>query len=641
MTTSSPIGQAILSAQDVSKRFGAQAVLDGISLTVHEGDRIGLIGSNGTGKSTLLHILAGVDNPDAGDVIRRQGLRTALLSQQSAAPPESTVREVLQGAVQSVRRLIDQYHETMDQFSHAPENAVLAEEVEHLQHQLEVSDAWNLEQDVKRVRVALNLPEDDRVIGSLSGGEQRRVDLAATLIQRPDVLLLDEPTNHIDVASVEWIEGFLAQYSGSCILVTHDRYFLSRISNRIVELAFAEVTSYPGNYEDFLGLKARRMEHEARAEDVRQGTLRRELAWLRRGPKARSTKQKARIDRFNELANQDGPNQQRKVTFELIPAKRLSKRILEAENVGKGFDGKALFTDFSFILQRGMRVGFVGPNGCGKTTLLRTLMGRETPDSGSVYIGDATEFVYVDQTHETVDPATTVLKYFSNDANEIDIGERRVHVPAYLERFLFDRGTIRMPMGRLSGGERNRLDIAKKLIAGGNILVLDEPTNDLDLTTLRVLEEVIEQYTGCALIVSHDRYFLNRLCTHVVVFEEDGDVVVVAGNYDDYLNYRKERLAKAPPAAGPKKSAQRPASKSRSRKLTWNEKRELETMEAVIEQADAEVERLESTVNEADFYSRGHTDVQEVLDALAAAKGEVEHLYARWEDLEAIANAAT
>ncbi len=640
MSSSTP--QAILSVQNVVRSFGAQPVIRDISLTIHAGDRIGLIGRNGSGKSTLLKIMTGLDEPDSGLVTRMQGLRVHLLDQQCTLDPTLTVGQVLDGAASDVRALIDRYHQRMAALAETPAGDAahekLAEEVTFLQHEMEIADAWNLDEDIKRVTVALNLPNHSRVLSTLSGGELRRVDLASNLVRHPDVLFLDEPTNHIDVPSVRWIENFLARYQGSCVLVTHDRYFLDRVVNRIAELEHGTLYTYQGNYERFLELKTLREEHEARSESNRQSTMRRELVWLRRGAKARTTKQKARIDRFYALEDQGPPEQHRMFSFEIPQPQRLGKQILEARKIWKAIDGKPLFHDLSLIMQKNMRVGVLGPNGSGKTTLLRVLMGEEPPDRGRVMIGDNTEFLYVDQSHEDINPESTILKHVSNGVREMDVNGRRVHIPAYLESFLFDRAAIMAPMKHLSGGERNRLDLAKKLLCGGNLLVFDEPTNDLDLATLRVLEEAILAFDGCALIVSHDRYFLNRICTHLFVFEGDGEVTFITGNYDDYLVYKDNHAPAATPQTGekPQRRAEEPSQPIGPRRLSWKEKKELDGMEAAIHKAEAEVTRLEALVNDPGLYARDYKMANETVTQLDEARSAVNQLYSRWEELESL-----
>jgi len=645
------VGKALLSVQNIVKGYGAQPVLDRISLTIHEGDRIGFIGRNGSGKSTLMRILSGQDTPEEGLVTRTQGLRVALLSQQCMLDRDLRVEVALDQAAAESRKLLDDYHAVMERMAHiahdSPDYDRLHEHAADLQHAIDVADAWNLPQLIKRVSVALDLPEPERVLGSLSGGELRRVDLATKLIQHPDVLMLDEPTNHIDTRSVEWIEQFLQSYTGSCVLVTHDRFFLDRAVNRIVELEFNKIYSFPGNYSKFLEYKAVLETSIAQAEDNRLSFLRRELDWVRRGPKARGTKAKARMDRYQETVDQGPPQKHREFMFEIPEPGPLGKTVLEARDVYGGYDGHDLIQGFNLVMQKGMRIGILGPNGAGKSTLLRLLLGKQEPRKGKIIVGELTQFLYVPQTHEDVPPEQTIIQFVSNGMNHWEVNKRRISVPGYLERFLFDRAALYSPMGNLSGGERNRLVMAKQLLRGGNFLVLDEPTNDLDLYTLRVLEETIEAFQGCCLIVSHDRYFLNRVCTHMLIFEEDGKIVQIAGNYDDYVLYveRREedrRAASADVRATPKEPV-KPipvVPVAAGRKLTYSEKRELEGMEAAILAAEDHVRALEEGLAAPGFYEQPHAAVQAAIGELNAAKSLVASLYARWEELEQIRGGA-
>lgn len=631
----------MLSVQDVVMSYGGQPVLNGVSLTIHEGDRIGLIGRNGSGKSTLLRIMAGLAAPEAGLVTRSQGLRVAMLPQECDLDCSRSVGQTLQDASADVRSMMDAYRHAVERLAAIPgscwERAELQAECDAVLHDLHISGAWDLDQEIKRVSISLDLPPPDRQLSALSGGELRRVNLAAKIIRHPDVLMLDEPTNHIDTRSVEWIEDFLEHYAGGCVLVTHDRYFLDRVVNRILEIEFTKLLSFPGSYERFLEYKAVLEDTRARTEVNRVALIRRELAWYRRGPKARGTKQKARIHRFLDTRRQGPPPKHREFVFEIPEPQPLGKLILEARKLTHGYGEKMLFRDFSLIMQKEMRVGLIGPNGSGKTTLLRVLMGLEEPQRGKVIRGESVEFLYVDQAHEDIAPHRTVLQFVSDGAKYLEVNERRIYVPAYLERFLFDKDTVDAPIGNLSGGEKNRLYILKKLLRGGNFLVLDEPTNDLDLYTLRVLEEMIEAFEGCALMVSHDRYFLNRVCTHMLMFEEGCRIVQIAGNYDDYLLYR-ERSAADKPSETPKKPARsrQPESAPKTRRLTWKEKRELAGMEKMILTAEAEMIRLEEEIQQPDFYAQDHRAVQEALTALEKAKAEVASLYARWEELAGI-----
>ncbi len=635
--------EVVLSAQRVRKSFGAQPVLDDISLSIHDGERVGLIGRNGSGKSTLMKMLCGIEEPDAGLITRKQGIRVGYLHQECPLDPSITVGQALEDACQELHALLERHDELVAQMVSAEDqnHDALQHEYEALCHELEVKGAWDTPQEINRVSRELALPEASRVLSTLSGGELRRVDLAATLLSKPDVLLLDEPTNHIDTPSAEWIEKYLASYPGSCVLITHDRYFLEMVVNRIVEIEFNRLYSFPGNYHRFLEYKAQLQESEAKSEDSRQNILRRELDWLRRGPKARSTKQKARIKRYDDLEGQGGPKSHKETSFEIPVPPRLGKRILDVDRLSCKMDGRTLFKDVSLIMQKGMRLGIVGRNGCGKTTLLRCLMGQEEKARGKVILGESTEFLYIDQTHSEIDPEQSILDFVSDGGNYIEVNGRRVYIPAYLERLLFDMDTVYSPMGNLSGGERNRVELAKKLLKGGNMLVLDEPTNDLDLPTLRVLEEAVEAFDGCAIIVSHDRYFINRLCTHLIVFEEDGGLYFSAGNYDDYHAYHDQKIAEQkmaeksqPSPAAKTPVVVSPVSDESPRRLTYKEKQELSEMEESILSAEGLIGALEARVSEPDFYQADREAVQEVLQKLELARDEVAALYKRWEELE-------
>lgn len=632
--------ETILSAQNVSKRYGDQQVLDDVSLSIHDGDRVGLIGRNGSGKSTLLRILAETIAPDAGIVTRRQGLRVGFLQQQTALDPSLTVGQALDSAVRDIAALQEEHEQLSAQLEEASpgERQRLHTRLSEIQHDLEKTGAWNLHERRKRLTIALNLPAPDRILDTLSGGELRRLDLAVTLFPQPGVILLDEPTNHIDTDSVEWIESFLESYDGSCVLVTHDRYFLDRVVTRIVELERSRIYSFPGNYEEFLEYKTRLQEIAARTEKNRQNTLERELEWLRRAPKARGTKQKARKQRAQELDAREAPPPPPDFTFEVPQPRRLGKRILEARDIGFQFGEHVLFKDLSFDLQKGTRAGIIGPNGSGKTTLLRVLMGEEENHTGKIHRGDSVDFLYVDQKHEDVDPKEPVLKFVSGGAHYLNVDGRRVFLPAYLEKFLFDMDAAKTPMGSLSGGERNRVELAKTLLRGGNVLVLDEPTNDLDLDTLRVLEETILDFDGCALIVSHDRYFLNRVCTHLFVFEGAGNVIQITGNYDDYLLHKQRVAAEQKHATQPAASEKSSSRTSHPDRLTYLEKQQLKTIESEIEEAERRLEALEEKVNQPGFYEQPYESVRETLDALEEAKARVEERYATWENLESRAH---
>lgn len=643
------VGQVLLSVQNVSRSFGSQPVLDNVSVSVHEAERLGLVGRNGSGKSTLLRILMGLDTPDSGQVTRKQGLTVKLLTQTCALPKEQTVGAALWDANARWHDLAARHSQLGERLGDdlpAAEHARVQREFEEVDHLAQLHDVWQADARAARLASALRLPGEDAVLGKLSGGELRRVDIAVTLLTEPDVLLLDEPTNHIDAESAMWIEQYLSGYPGSCVLVTHDRYFLDKCVSRIVEMDRRRLYSFPGNYEQFLEYKAQILDVEARTESARQSEIRHELVWLRRGAKARRTKEQARVRRVEALIADQGPEVVIEPSFEIPLPQRLGDRVIDAEQIAYKIGGRTLFDKLTLIMQRGMRVGIAGPNGCGKTTLLRVLMGQEKPQVGTIKIGDSVQFLYIDQTHADIDLKQSVIEFVSGGAHYWDVGEKRVYVPGYLERLLFDMDSVRAPMRNLSGGERNRVVLAKKLLQGGNVLAFDEPTNDLDLATLRVLEEAILVFEGCALLVSHDRYFLNRVCTHMIVFEGDGKVYCSAGNYDDYLAYRERRdeaardgvVAEKPLTILPGSSGA-PKNGSTVKPLSYMEKKELAGIQKAIEAAEAEVAQLEAEVATPEFYTQPHDAVRAKLAVLDEAKAKAQTLYSRWEELEARANA--
>jgi ATP-binding cassette subfamily F protein uup len=627
---------SILSATDLSVRYGVQTILDRATLAVNEGDRIGLVGRNGVGKSTFLRIAAGTAEPDSGQVVQRRELVVGYLPQDFQLDDAASVDANILAGAGATLALIEEYENL------SADTARASELLDHINH----LDGWNVEHRVKSLISHLDAPEGGRIVGTLSGGEKRRVALARALLSQPDLLILDEPTNHLDTESILWLEEFLAHSTSACLFVTHDRYFLDRVANRIVELAGGGFYSHPGNYTSFLEAKAARLATSESQEQRRQKFLKRELEWVRRGPRARTTKSRDRMDRYAATAAQDAPEEELDVELIIPPAPKLANRVIELRDAGFTLDdGRTLFDGLSLNLEAGQRMGIVGRNGLGKTTLLKVMLGDLLPTRGEAIMGSRTQVNYVDQARVQLDENKTVFEEVGGGDEWVRLGDESIGLRNYLGRFLFTGERINSKISLLSGGERSRVALAKILRRGGNVIVLDEPTNDLDLATLRVLEEALLGFGGTVIAVSHDRYFLNRVCTSILAFEGGGNLHFDVGNYDDYLAKRaarqKQEAAWAASRAAKPAAAPVPAAKVNVRKLTWKETRELENMEAQILAAEEEVARLEQLFAAPDFYQQHGERWQALEKELAAAKRKVPALYARWEELEGIRQAAT
>lgn len=534
----------IFSMVGLNKSFGPQKqVLKNIYLSFFYGAKIGIIGLNGAGKSTLLKIIAGIEKEYQGEVVWSPGYSVGYLEQDPKLDPSKTVREVVQEGVQPIMDMLKEYDEINMAFAEpdADYDKLLARQAE-LQDKLDAADAWNIDQKLDRAMDALRCPPDDASVTTLSGGERRRVALCRLLLQQPDVLLLDEPTNHLDAESIDWLEQHLQQYAGTVICITHDRYFLDNVAGWILELDRGEGIPWKGNYSSWLEQKTNRMAQEEKQASKRRKTLERELEWIRMAPKARHAKQKARLESYDRMLNEEQKEREEKLEIFIPNGPRLGNKVINAEGVAKSFGDKLLFEDLNFMLPPNGIVGVIGPNGAGKTTLFRMIIGSEKADKGTFSVGETVKIGYVDQQHTDIDPNKSVFETISGGTEYIRVAGREINARAYLSRFNFTGADQEKKCGVLSGGERNRLHLALTLKSEANVLLLDEPTNDIDVNTLRALEEGLENFAGCAVVISHDRWFLNRICTHILAYEGDGKVFWFEGSYSEYEENKKIRL---------------------------------------------------------------------------------------------------
>ncbi len=640
---------AILTVQEVDKSFGTRRILAGASFALDEGERVAIVGPNGAGKSTILRMLVAASNepvyaPDKGLITRRRGLSLEYVPQEPHLDPEATVdvvlREGLRVHAAALARL-ETLEASIASLSGSAMDAAL-EEQSTLHRSIESAGGWDRDHEIHVLRAALHLPPGEQLAGKLSGGERRRVALARALLAGPELLLLDEPTNHLDATTIDWLGAYLAARSGALLVVTHDRWFLDRVATRILELDRGRLYSYSGNYGEYVLRKAERLATESEHEQKRASFVRRELDWIRRGPAARSTKQQARIDRFDAaVASKPGLEDRLPGTLALrLPTGgRLGKTILELKKVGQSIGGRKLFSDLTLLMKPGDRIGIVGDNGAGKTTLIRTILGDLAPAEGEVVLGLNTKIAYLDQSRAELDDARTVLEEVAGDSDQVMLEDGPVHVRTFLRMMLFDDRFADTPIGTLSGGERNRVQLARLLRRGGNLLILDEPTNDLDLPTLTVLEEALIEFKGCALVVSHDRWFLDRVATAILSFtaRPDGtsDVTLYEGSYSSYLARvlpKRTEPVDAPPRASQAASA--PPREPRV-KLTYKETQELAGMEAAIHVAEADVARRELELADPTLYKDRGAEVPALTAALDKARVAIEKLYARWTELEA------
>jgi ATP-binding cassette subfamily F protein uup len=637
----------VLDATQISKSYAERAVLEDVTLTLRTGEHVGLVGNNGSGKSTLGRILAGIEEPDAGEIARRRGTRVDYLAQEPLLPDEESVRDVVLASLDAWRRAKQRYDElttAIGDASHDPDDvdALIAEQAD-AGEELERQGGWERMHEAESILSHLGIHDPECKIATLSGGERRRVALARLLVGNPDLAILDEPTNHLDVETIEWLEEYLLRrFRGALLLITHDRAVLDRVTTRTLELDHGTLTSYAGGYALYLEARAERQAHAERTERNRQNFLRRELEWLRRQPKARSTKQKARVGRAEDAIGQEGPRRDKSAELRAY-SERLGKTILSASGLRIEREGRCLIDALDLDLAQGQRIGVIGPNGSGKTSLLLALQGELEPSGGELTVGDNTHFGYLDQARSGLDGDKSVREAVAEEAGEVEIGGERMQVGSYLERFLFDRRQQRIKVSELSGGERARVCLAKLLWQRTNLLLLDEPTNDLDVATLSALEAMLVEYGGSALIVSHDRWFLDRVATWILAFDGEGGVELHAGNYSEYRERMdaqraattKARAAKKAAASGSTENGNKRGQRKHSGKLTFAEQRELDGLFERIDEAEGKATEIEQRLADPATYQAGRDEVATLQAAFDAARGEAEALHARWESLEA------
>ena len=617
------MSSVLLSAKDLKLAYGNQVLLDGVSLAVAPGEKVGLVGRNGCGKTSLFKILARESEADSGDISRRRGLRVGYLPQEFELDGTKTVLENIEAGAADLVEAIRRY-----EAGDGHDNEGLLELIQH-------ADGWNLQTRIRAEAGSLAAPPLDALVGPLSGGEKRRVALCRALASQPDLLLLDEPTNHLDSETIRWLEGFLREFPGALIFVTHDRYFLETIATRIIEISDGRAFSHPGNYTAFLEAKALRRQIAEQSERRRQRFLRAELEYVRAGVRAQRSKSKHRLDSFYQIAGMEAPPEEREMDLLIPPAPEIGNTAVELAGAGMraGATGRWLFRNMNLSLRAGQCTGVVGRNGVGKTTLLRLCLGELAPAEGTATVGKRVVFNYIDQSRMQLDGKGTVMDEVSDSGEMVAFGNQTLTARAYLRRFLFDESRVKERVDKLSGGERARLLLAKVLRRGGNVIILDEPTNDLDLASLRMLEEALADFDGTILVVSHDRYFLDRICDQIVAFE-DGGVFVQPGNYSYYLEKKKERDARTRsaqaaflPPAQPAKPAQKP------KRLSYKEQQELDRMEETILAAENTVKEIESTLNDPAFFVSRAAEAPALVEKLAATRTEVARLYERWEEL--------
>jgi len=620
-----------LTAENICKAYGEKVLFDNISLTINDGDRIGLIGINGTGKSTLLKIIASIDEQDRGKIYTSKDYTVTYLSQQPIINEEATILEqVFQGNNPRLKLQLD-YEQTLIFLEENPLDEHAQNTLFAIGQKMDATNAWDANTEIKAMLTKLGITDLSKQMKYLSGGQRKRVAMASCFAQQPDLLILDEPTNHLDSETIEWLEQYLARYSGSLLFVTHDRYFLDRVTNRILELESGNLYSYIGNYSTFLESKALREEQAQASEEKKQNLFKRELEWIRRGAKARTTKQKARIDRFEELKNVEGPKSNEKIDISLS-SKRLGKKVLEIENVSKSFGEKKILKGFSYIIGPGSRVGIIGKNGSGKSTLLGILAGRITPDSGKIDVGITVKLAYYTQETESMNLNQRMINYIKDTAEVVHTTDgKSISASQMLERFLFPTFMHGLPLSKLSGGERRRLFLLKLLMTEPNLLFLDEPTNDLDTQTLTILEDYLETFPGVVVTVSHDRYFLDKVVDELIILEGDGKVQTDLGAYTDFLE--KQKTINSVVVQVPKAAKLAEKSERQKKKLSYKEQQEWDVIEDEITELE---EQLSIIIEDLNVTGSDYTRAGELAEQQENIEGKLEEKMNRWEELSEI-----
>ena len=627
----------LLSIENLTKSYGEKVLFKNLSLGINEGEKIGLIGINGTGKSSLLKIIAGDNDYDEGKITKNNDVRIEYLSQDTTFEEDITVLDAIFKGNSSTMKVVREYENTINALEENPLDEKLQKRLIDLNNKMDAENAWEIENKAKMILTKLGVGHFEAKVGTLSGGQKKRIALASALINPCELLILDEPTNHIDNETVRWLEGYLNERKGALVMITHDRYFLDRVTNRILELHNGNLYSYDGNYSMFVEAKAERQQLMESLEAKRQNLLRRELAWIKRGAKARSTKQKARIDRFNELNSKVIDVDKEKMDIS-VQGSRLGKKVIEIENLNKSYENKKLIDNFSYIFSPGDRVGIIGKNGIGKSTLLNLIMDKIKPDSGEIHIGETVRIGYFSQEYDDMDDSMRVIEYIREGAEFIKDAEGNpISASKMLERFLFPPNLQYTYISKLSGGEKRRLYLLRVLMHAPNVLILDEPTNDLDIETLNILEEYIESFNGTVITVSHDRYFLDKICHRILAFQGNGIIKENVGNYSDYEEKFKEELKELETKEKKEKKEKvehKEVKQNKKLKFSYNEKREYEQIDSMVEAKELELEEINEEINKA---GSDYLILQELLEKKNLLEEELDNLMERWAYLNELA----